>query len=165
MSGANKYTVHTRLAMLENAVTELKKENAELRTHLKGALETAVNDAKNIIHDALAVDFRDLQEAFGVKFSDLAASIHQGVDGKDGAPGPQGPRGDVLIPNESEAQAALKEARLKLAQKHAALIAPIVRRLEFERTHNLKVWNAHTAGHFWRLLKEIEEEISRLEQS
>ncbi len=78
MAAPNKFTVHTRIAMLENAVTELKKENSELRVHLKGALETAVNDAKNTIQDSIRIpqDGRDGRE---------------GVDGVDGATGATGP--------------------------------------------------------------------------
>jgi hypothetical protein len=155
MSGANKYTVHTRLAMLENAVTELKKENAELRTHLWTALETKANDLKNVIQDS-------------IRIPQDGAPGKDGRDGVDGQSivGPVGPRGDVLIPNESEAQAALKEARLKLARKHAAFIAPIVRRLEFERTKNLVTCtDKRTLSHFWSVLRDIQEEISRLEQS
>jgi hypothetical protein len=149
--------------MAENAIAELKKENAELRTHLKGALETAVNDAANIIQSAQASDFRALQVGIGKAFSDLKASVKDGVDGKDGAPGPQGPRGDCLIPNESEAQAALKKERLYLAQRHAAQIAPIVSRLEFERTQNLnKGYDEHSFWHFTRLLARIQKEIESL---
>ena len=124
MSGVNKYTVHTRLAMAENAIAELKKENAELRTHLKGALETAVNDARNLIQSAQASDFRDLQEAFGGKFADLQASIRIPRDGVDGQSivGPQGPRGDCLIPTADEVACELLAIRLKLARFQAALL-------------------------------------------
>jgi hypothetical protein len=148
--------------MAENAIAELKKENTELRTHLKGALETAVADARNLIQSAQAADFRELQVGISEAFSDLQASIHQGVDGKDGAPGPQGPRGDVLIPNESEAQAALKEARLNNAKRHAIQIARIVDRIEFERTHNLRSFDDHSFGHFHRLLADIQKDIENL---
>jgi hypothetical protein len=159
MNGANKYTVHTRLAMLENAVTELKKENAELRTHLKGALQTAVNDAANTIQSAQAADFRELQEAFGERFTDLQASIHQGVDGKDGATGPAGPKGDVLIPNETELQQAVIALRIKLKQRHAAQIAPIVERLQYEKSQD-----AWVHRHFTMLLEGILRDIEMLQR-
>ena len=83
MAAPNKFTVHTRIAMLENAVTELKKENSELRVHLKGALETAVNNVKNTIQDSIRIsqDGRDGREGF---------------DGATGATGSVGPVGDVL---------------------------------------------------------------------
>jgi hypothetical protein len=151
MNGANKYTIHSRIAMAENAIAELKKENAELRTHLKGALETAVNDAKNVIQDSIRIpqDGRD-----GLPGRD-------GVDGQS-IVGPQGPRGDVLIPNESEAQAALKEARLNNAKRHAIQIARIVDRIEFERTHNLRSFDDHSFGHFTRLLADIQKDIENL---
>jgi hypothetical protein len=151
MNGANKYTIHSRIAMAENAIAELKKENAELRVHLKGALETAINDAKNVIQDSIRIpqDGRD-----GLPGRD-------GVDGQS-IVGPQGPRGDVLIPNESEAQAALKEARLNNARRHAAQIARIVDRIEFERTHNLRSFDDHSFGHFHRLLADIQKDIENL---
>ncbi len=137
--------------MAENAIAELKKENAELRVHLKGALETAINDAKNVIQDSIRIpqDGRD-----GLPGRD-------GVDGQS-IVGPQGPRGDVLIPNESEAQAALKEARLNNARRHAAQIARIVDRIEFERTHNLRSFDDHSFGHFHRLLADIQKDIENL---
>jgi hypothetical protein len=156
MSGANKYTVHTRLAMLENAVTELKKENAELRTHLKGALETAVNDAKNIIQSSQAADFRDLQVGIGKAFSELKASVKNGVDGRDGATGSQGPRGDVLIPNETELQQAVIDLRRKLKEQHAKFIAVLVENIE---GHNK---GTKTGRHFAKLLESIKQEIERL---
>jgi hypothetical protein len=151
MNGANKYTIHSRIAMAENAIAELKKENAELRVHLKGALETAINDAKNVIQDSIRIpqDGRD-----GLPGRD-------GVDGQS-IVGPQGPRGDVLIPNESEAQAALKEARLNNAKRHAIQIARIVDRIEFERTHNLRSFDDHSFGHFHRLLADIQKDIENL---
>ena len=137
--------------MAENAIAELKKEIAELRVHLKGALETAINDAKNVIQDSIRIpqDGRD-----GLPGRD-------GVDGQS-IVGPQGPRGDVLIPNESEAQAALKEARLNNAKRHAIQIARIVDRIEFERTHNLRSFDDHSFGHFTRLLADIQKDIENL---
>jgi len=156
MSGANKYTVHTRLAMAENAIAELKKENAELRTHLKGALETAVNDARNLIQSAQAADFRDLQDAFGGKFADLQASIHQGVDGKDGAPGPRGEAGSVTVIPESEMAQAVIAMRIKMKERHAAAIAALVEHAEGQKKGG---W---VGQHFAKLLESIKQEIERL---
>jgi hypothetical protein len=108
MSAPNKYTVHARLALLENAVTELRKENADLRVHLAGALQTAVNDAKH--------SFRDGRD---------------GVDGKDGAPGRQGPkgdkgeRGDCTVYGDAELRLAVGEARQKLIEQRAKFLAAI----------------------------------------
>jgi hypothetical protein len=114
MAHPNKFTVHGRIAALENAVTELRKENADLRTHLKGALQTAVNDAKNVIQSGIRIP----------------------VDGKDGAPGrdgvdgqsivgPQGPRGEVLIPNESELAAVVITLRAEMVRQRAKTLAAI----------------------------------------
>jgi len=94
MSGANKFTVHNRLAMAENAIAELKKENAELRTHLKGALETAVNDARNILRGQI----RDGKDG------------RDGVDGATGPQGVQGERGDVLYIGPDELFVGSQEA-------------------------------------------------------
>jgi len=151
----NRFTVHQRLAASEARLTALEAENKQLRQWVLGELTSKINDAKNVIQDS-------------IRIPQDGAPGRDGRDGVDGQSivGPQGPRGDVLIPNESEAQAALKEARLKLAQRHAAFIAPIVRRLEFERTTNLVTCtDSGTLSHFWRVLRDIEEEISRLEQS
>jgi hypothetical protein len=88
----NKYGVHPRLAALENAVTELRKENAELRVHLAGRLETLVNDARSAIQSAI-------EDAIRSSLA-LCKPGRDGVDGKDSTvPGPQG---DVLIPSETE---------------------------------------------------------------
>jgi hypothetical protein len=107
---------------LQSRVTKLEVENKELRTHLKGALETAVNDAKNIIQSSQESDFRDLQNAFGGKFRDLQASIRIPRDGVDGAVGPVGPRGECTIPNTDEVARELIAIRLKLARFQAAVL-------------------------------------------
>jgi hypothetical protein len=101
----NKYTVHQRLGQLENAVTELRRENTQLRTHLTGALQTAVNDAKH--------SFRDGRDGF---------------DGKDGATGPQGiqgERGDLCYVGTDEVQAAAAVVRAELVAKHAKFLGAI----------------------------------------
>lgn len=117
----NRFTVHQRLAASEARLTALEQENAALRAWVSGTVASQINDAKNIIQSAQAADFRDLQVGIGKAFSDLKASVKNGVDGKDGAPGPQGPRGDVLIPNADELSAAVKALRLKLAKWQAAI--------------------------------------------
>ena len=146
----NRFTVHQRLAASEARLTALEQENAALRAWVSGTVASQINDAKNIIQSAQAADFRDLQEAFGERFTDLQASIHQGVDGKDGATGPAGPKGDVLIPNETELQQAVIALRIKLKQRHAAQIAPIVERLQYETSQD-----AWVHRHFTMLLEGI----------
>jgi hypothetical protein len=152
---ANKYGVINRLTLLESRCTALEQENAQLRAHLKGALETAIKDSENILQSAQAADFRQLAAAFGKAFSDLKTSVKNGVDGKDGAPGPQGPRGDVLIVGESELADAVKAIRLKMAQRHAASIAAIVGRIEHEDKQD-SAMHRHFATMLKLLLKEIE---------
>jgi hypothetical protein len=138
-----KYGVHNRLAGLENAVTELKAENANLRVHLKGALETAVNDAKNLIQDSIRVplDGKDGRN---------------GVDGATGPQGAQGVPGDVLIPNEIELQQAVIDLRTKLKEQHAKFIAVLVERAEGEKKGT---W---VGQHFAKLLESIRQDIERL---
>lgn len=54
----NKFTVIMRLIALENAVTELKRENAELRVHLNATLQTAINDARRTIQDDIKASLK-----------------------------------------------------------------------------------------------------------
>jgi hypothetical protein len=110
MAHNSVYTVNGRLAQLENAVTELRKENAELRVHLKGALQTAINDAKHVIQDSIRVP----------------ADGKDGHDGRDGQSivGPQGergPAGDITIYGNDELREAVNVLRLKLARWQAAV--------------------------------------------
>ena len=149
MAAPNKFTVHTRIAMLENAVTELKKENSELRVHLKGALETAVNDAKNTIQDSIRIpqDGRDGRE--GV----------DGVDGATGATGPVGPAGDVLYIGPDELFVEVKKLRRAIVERHAAYIARIV--------HNIEVLGrpehqSNSYRHFRSLLQDLLRDIEAL---
>jgi len=110
MAHDSKYTVHQRLGQLENAVTELKRENAELRVHLTGALQTAVNDAKHSFHDG-----RD------------------GLDGQPGATGPRGikgERGDVCYIGPDEVQAAVSAVRAELVEQRAKFLGAILHSIE-----------------------------------
>lgn len=144
----NRFTVHQRLAASEARLTALEAENKTLQLWVLGELTSKINDAKNTIQDSIRIpqDGRDGRD---------------GVDGQS-IVGPQGPKGDVLIPNESEAHAALKEARLNNAKRHAIQIARIVDRIEFERTHNLRSFDDHSFGHFTRLLADIQKDIENL---
>jgi hypothetical protein len=146
MSGANKYTVHTRLAMLENAVTELKKENAELRTHLWTALETKANDLKNVIQDSIRIP------------QDGAP----GKDGRDGVNGqsivgPKGEAGDVLVIPESEMAKAVTKLRIELKEKHAAHIAVLLESITFHEKSDYWLYQ-----HWAKLLQGIKTQIERL---
>jgi hypothetical protein len=117
----NAYTVNGRLALLEARCTTLEQENAALRTHLKGALETAVNDAKNLIQSDVDGKFRDAQGSLSGHFSALQASIRIPRDGVDGAVGPRGERGDVAVVTDSE----LSEAVLRLRKQHAKFLGAL----------------------------------------
>jgi hypothetical protein len=145
MGNANKYTVHTRLGLLENAVTELKKENAELRVHLAGKLETLVNDAKNTIQDSIRIPVD-------------GASGKDGRDGVDGHSivGPKGDTGNVLVIPESEMAKAVIALRIKLKEHHAAMIAVLVEHVEGQKQGT---W---VGRHFAKLLEDIRQEIERL---
>jgi hypothetical protein len=113
-SPPNKYGVANRLLLLENAVTELRKENKELRTHMVGALHTAINDAKNVIQDSIRVPVDGAP----------------GRDGKDGGTGPQGPPGDVLYIGPDEVAAEVKALRRKLLELRTAFLARITQHIE-----------------------------------
>lgn len=134
------YTANGRLAQLENAVTELRKENAELRVHLKGALQTAINDAKHVIQDSIRVP----------------------VDGKDGKPGadgqsivgPQGPRGDVLYIGPAEVEAAVAAVRAELLRLRAAMVGRILQSIADNQGSNGT--QQHFRKHLEGILKDIE---------
>jgi len=149
MSGANKYTIHTRLAMAENAIAELKKENAELRVHLAGKLETLVNDAKNVIQDS-------------IRIPQDGAPGKDGRDGVDGAPGPRGEAGSVTVIPESEMARAVLDLRRELKEKHAAKIAVIVERLEYEKSAGIEGNGAWLHRHFAQILESLKADIERL---
>lgn len=137
----NKYTVHQRLADLTSRVTELEAENKKLRVHLVGALQTAVNDAKNVIQDSIRVPV-------------------DGKDGRDGVTGPQGEnggRGDVLIPNETELQQAVIGLRRKLLEQRAAFLAVINQRIVENNNASNKVQQ-----HFAKLLEYVKRDIESL---
>lgn len=138
-----QYTVQQRLSDLTSRVTTLEKENANLRTHLAGALQTAVNDAKNTIQSSIKipVDGRD------------------GVDGESivGPRGERGERGDVLIPNETELQQAVIALRRKLLEQRAAFLAVINQRIAENNTSN------KIQQHFANLLEYVKKDIERLQ--
>lgn len=170
--------------MLENAVTELKKENAQLRTHLVTELKNAVNDSVG----ATGATGRDGASVVGPagppgKDSNVAGprgadgrrgekgeSIRgdrgeqgiqgvQGIPGKDGESirgekGEKGERGDVLIIGESEMAQAVIAMRIKLKEHHAKVIAVLVERIEHEKKNG--------GQHFARLLEYIKGEIEAL---
>jgi hypothetical protein len=103
-----KYGVHNRLSGLETAVTELKKENAELRTHLAGKLETLVNDKARLIQA-------------GIRIPQDGKDGRNGVDGATGPQGAQGVPGDVTYITPVEVEAQVQALRLKLAKWQAAV--------------------------------------------
>jgi hypothetical protein len=118
----NRFTVHQRLAASEARLTALEAENKTLRQWVASTVASQINDAANTIKSAQESDFRDLQDTFGGKFSDLQASIRIPRDGVDGAVGPVGPRGECTIPNTDEVARELIAIRLKLAKFQAAVL-------------------------------------------
>lgn len=112
MNGQNKYTVAQRLNGLESRCTALEAENKELRLHLAGHLETKINDAKNLIQDSIRVP----------------ADGRDGRDGRDSTV--PGPRGEVLYVGPEELQAAVIDARRKLKEHHAAVLAILIEGIE-----------------------------------
>jgi hypothetical protein len=135
--------------MAENAIAELKKENAELRVHLAGKLETLVNDAKNVIQDS-------------IRIPQDGAPGKDGRDGVDGAPGPRGEAGSLTVIPESEMAQAVLDLRRELKEKHAAKIAVIVERLEYEKSAGIEGNGAWLHRHFAQILESLKADIERL---
>src|SRR5208337_3799877 len=142
------FGVQNRLSLLENALTELKKENAELRTHLAGKLETLVNDAKNTIQDSIRVpqDGKD-----GLPGRD-------GADGRDGESikGDRGEQGDVVVIGETELAKEVIRLRIKLKEQHAAFLARLIEVIEANRGPNSSSSARILATHMEGIKKEIE---------
>lgn len=93
-----------RIAMLENAVKELRRENAELRTHLWAQLETKINDQRRLIQDSIRIP-RDGKDGMSVT----------------GPQGPAGPPGDVLYITPAEVTEQVQKLRKQLAKWQAAI--------------------------------------------
>jgi hypothetical protein len=151
MPAPNKYTVAQRLNVLESRCTALEQENSQLRAHLVGALQTAINDAANTIQSSQKSDFRELQASIRIP-QDGAP----GRDGVDGAVGPKGEAGDVLVIAESEMAQAVKDARRKMKEHHAAVIATLIEYAEGQKK------GTSVGRHYANLLENIKQEIERL---
>ena len=130
-------------------IKKLKKENAELRVHLAGKLETLVNDAKNVIQDS-------------IRIPQDGAPGKDGRDGVDGAPGPRGEAGSLTVIPESEMAQAVLDLRRELKEKHAAKIAVIVERLEYEKSAGIEGNGAWLHRHFAQILESLKADIERL---
>ena len=89
-----KYGVQNRLASLENAVTELKKENAELRTHLLTELKNAVSDTVGQT-GATGRDGAAVIGPVGPAGKDSNVQGPRGAEGRRGDTGPRGERGET----------------------------------------------------------------------
>ena len=86
----------------------------------------------------------------------------QGPAGKDGASitgpaGPKGKAGDILYISPAEVSECVRALRLKLKQQHAAIIARLVERIEYEKTQD-----SGTSRHFRMVLEGILRDIERL---
>jgi hypothetical protein len=130
MNGQNKYTVAQRLNVLESRCTALEQENSQLRAHLAGALQTAINDAANTIQSSQKSDFRELQAS--IRIPQDGAPGRDGVDGQS-IVGPKGDAGDVLVIPESELAQAVLDLRRKLKEQHATFIARLIEGIEANR--------------------------------
>jgi hypothetical protein len=137
--------------MLENAVTELKKANEELRVHLWTALENKINDKSRVSSDALAAGFRDLQASIRIPRDGM-----DGIDGSQGPEGEKGERGDVLVIGESELAQAVTALRIELKEQHAKHLAVLIEHIEHNKNGNSR------QQHFAHLLEHIKAEIERL---
>jgi hypothetical protein len=150
MNGQNKYTVAQRLNVLESRCTALEQENSQLRAHLTGALQTAINDAANTIQSSQKSDFRELQASIRIP-QDGAP----GRDGVDGAVGPKGEAGDVTVIGESELAQAVLHLRRKLKEQHATFIAHLIEGIEANRRPGSGPHARIFASHLETILAEI----------
>jgi hypothetical protein len=135
----NKYSVNAKLLDLASRLTALEKENADLRVHLKGALQTAVNNAKNVIRDSIRVP----------------------QDGKDGESivGPKGETGEpghVLWLNAADHGEVIRyttQIRKEMLELHARVIESLDRQI--------KDHSGPHAHHMDRMLAMTLERIKR----
>ena len=150
--------MHQRLAASEARLTALEQENAQLRAWMSGTVASQINDAKNTLQSAQTADFRDLQVGIGRAFSDLQASIHQGVDGKDGQSikGERGEQGDVTVIGETELAKEVIRLRIKLKEQHAAFLARLIEVIEANRGPYSSNQARIVATHMEGIKKEIE---------
>jgi hypothetical protein len=145
----NRFTVHQRLAASEARLTALEAENKQLRQWVLGELTSKINDAKNVIQDS-------------IRIPQDGAPGKDGRDGVDGAPGPRGEAGSVTVIPESEMAQAVLDLRRELKEKHAAKIAVIVERLEYEKSAGIEGNGAWLHRHFAQILESLKADIERL---
>lgn len=105
-----KYSVNSRIAALQNAVTELQKENKELRAHLGAQLANLVKDATSTIQASLRIP-------------------QDGAPGRNGSDctcrevkGDKGDAGDITVVGDAGLHAAVTALKLKLAKFQAAIL-------------------------------------------
>ena len=123
----NKYTIATRITNLESRCTGLEQENSQLRVHVTGALQNAINDAANTIQSAQKSDFRELKASIRIP--------QDGAPGRDGQSivGPKGEAGDVLVIGETELAKEVIRLRKKLKEQHATFLARCIEIIEANR--------------------------------
>jgi hypothetical protein len=142
---SSKYSVNAKLLDLASRLTALEKENADLRVHLKGALQTAVHDAKNVVRD----------------------SVRGGIDGKDGKSivGPKGETGEpgeVLWLNAADRSEVIRyttQIRKEMLQLHARMIESLDRQIKDHSGPH----SSHIDHRLAMLLEQIKREIGGLD--
>jgi hypothetical protein len=146
----NAYTVNARLAELTSRVTAAEAEAKSLRVHLAGKLEMLIGEAERRIQDELYATIRTLRESI--------KDGRDGVDGVDGQSivGPRGEAGSVTVIPESEMAKAVIDARRKMKEHHAAVIARILETAEGNKKSSV------VAQHFAHLLESIRKDIEQL---
>jgi len=173
---SNKYTIATRIAMLENFATEIRKEISAIQLKEGKPGSRGCDGARGQkgdpgLHGKDGAAGKDSsvpgpagcagrQGERGARGEKGEQGI-QGLPGKDGVSitgpaGSQGEKGDVLILSETELAQAVLDLRRKLKQQHAAHIAVIVESIEGQKKGN------HSSQHFARLLESIKADIERL---
>jgi hypothetical protein len=141
MSAPNKYTVHTRLAMLENAATEIRKEISAIQLKEGKPGVRGCDGARGLKGDPGrdGSNGKDGRDAVGVRGSDgIQGPIGiqgrsgrdgaNGKDGKDGAPGRDGKDGrdgSVVYLGPAEVEAAVAAVRSELLTQRARFLGAI----------------------------------------
>jgi Collagen triple helix repeat (20 copies) len=146
MSAPNKYTVHTRLTMLENAATELRREISAIQLKEGKPGVRGCDGARGLKGDPGrdGRDGKDGKDAVGVRGADGMqgprgmqgsrgsqgdkgdkGDAGQSIVGPKGDKGDKGEKGDITVYGDAELHEAVLVARKALIEQRARFLAAI----------------------------------------